>query len=313
MIRATLAALLLAAAAPAVPPSAAGEAAGFELPGNLVATSWLDENLIEPELVVVDVRPRGRYDAGHIPNSVYLDEQKLLALAAPGKLADAAAVKSVVESVGIDDSSRVVAVDETGGPSAAFLWWLLGEQGFDRVAVLDGGLLKWQREGRASTREAPFPRSGSFTPKPRPERMATLDQVKGWKAQPEGVIVDARHRLLFAGAGGDRAGHIPGAVSIPWTESMNRDAEEPGLKPADELAGTFKKTGITAASKVVVYGHSADQAAHVILALAASGVNDHAVNFVGSFDEWASHPELPLEKAPKPAPSKAKGKAGAGP
>lgn len=305
-----LAAALLCAAAGT---AGAAEQAGFTLPGRLVETGWLDENLIEPELVVVDVRPRERYDTGHIPNAVHLDEMKLLSLATPEKLTDAAAVKSLLEAAGIGDGARVVAVDEAGGPSAALLWWLLGYQGFDQVSVLNGGQLKWQREGRASTREAPLPRAATFTPSPRAEWTATLDQLKSWRSQPEGIVIDARHRMLFAGAGGARAGHIPGAISIPWTESLNRDGEDPGFKPAGELAAQFKKAGITSASKVAVYGRSADQAAHVIFALALSGVAEHAANFAASFDAWANHAELPLEKSDRPAPSKAKGKASSGP
>src|SRR5882724_6067139 len=115
----------------------------------LVSTKWLDDNIIRPEIVLVDVRPRETFEQGHIPGASWLDEARLVQRdGAAAVILPADEFKRLVESVGIGAGAHVIAIDDVGGRGAARLWWALGYYGFDDVSLLDGGYEKWCVEGR---------------------------------------------------------------------------------------------------------------------------------------------------------------------
>src|SRR5262249_45917069 len=130
-----------------------------EKPGLLVETAWLDENIIRPEMVIVDLRTRENFEQGHIPGACHLDESRLLKREGSSlSLPSPDEIKEIMESVGVGEGAQVIAVDDFGGTAAARLWWTLGYNGFDDVSLLNGGYEKWQTEGRATTFDQPYPR-----------------------------------------------------------------------------------------------------------------------------------------------------------
>src|SRR6267142_7159657 len=117
--------------------------ASYAHPELLVETAWLDENIIRPELVLLDLRARDVYDQGHIPGSYWLDDNRLVKHDGPVPTPPPPdEFEALMESVGIGEGVRVIAVDDIGGRSAARLWWTLGYYGFDNVSVLNGGYAK---------------------------------------------------------------------------------------------------------------------------------------------------------------------------
>lgn len=295
------------------PAGAAETTGGYARPEILVETDWLDENLIDPKILVVDVRERGRYSQNHIPNAYWLDESRLYSRDAdPPSVLPADQFKELIESVGITDASHVIAVDEIGGRAAAKLWWALGYYGFDRVSLLNGGFAKWQAEGRALTTELPYSRTGSFTPKARPERAVTAEQVKEALGKENVVILDARRAPEYSGkfSRGSRGGHLPGALSIPWQQNLTQ--RETGLvfKPQAELLEIYRKAGVTGESRVIGYSGGGRRSTHLLFALALTGLNDKGANYVGSWSEWSERTDLPVEAPAPRAGSKAKGKGG---
>ncbi len=297
-------------------PAPAETAGGYARPEILVETAWLDENLIDPEILVVDLRERNRYEQKHIPNAYWLDEGRLyLRDPDPSSVLPADQFKELVESVGISDGSRVIAVDEIGGRAATKLWWALGYYGFDRVSLLNGGFTKWETEGRALTTEHPFSRTGSFTPKPRPERAVTAEQVKEALGKENVVILDARRAQEYSGkfGRGSRRGHLPGARNIPWQENLTQGQSGLVFKPQAELLETYRKAGVTGESRVIAYGGDGRRSTHLLFTLALIGLNDKGANYVGSWNEWAERTDLPVEAPAPGAGSKAKRKGGSRP
>jgi thiosulfate/3-mercaptopyruvate sulfurtransferase len=292
----------------------------YARPDLLVETEWLDVNMIRPEVVVVDLRPQETYNQSHIPNSVWLEDGKLFQREGSQQhVVSADAFKSLMEAAGVDDGSHVVAVDDSGGRSASRLWWILGYYGFDHVSILNGGFSKWETEGRALTVEYPFHRQVKFTPKPRPERIATADQVKAWKSKPGGVVLDARTVFEFSGRAqrSKRAGHIPGAVNVPWDEDLHQVDGLRVFKPAPELLALYNKAGVTSESPVVAYCQDGSRASHLLFTMALIGLNPAGADYVGSWAEWGSRNDLPIEglkpedaATDKPAKAKAKAKSG---
>ncbi|MBG0741258.1 sulfurtransferase [Paeniglutamicibacter antarcticus] len=284
--------------------------------------------------VLLDVRwtlggPHGHdpYLRGHIPGAVFVDLETELSghgKAQQGRhpLPDPAALTQAARGWGINSGDTVVAYDDGGNMAAARLWWLLRDGGFDRVALLDGGLGAWRAAGYpiADGDQRPpagdvqlasgrMPTIGIGTIKNGAtgtealgndsvsSASAGLDDVRRWPSS--GVLLDARAGERYRGETepmDPRAGHIPGAVNAPT--SANLTADKRFLPPA-ELAARFAALGVTPSSAVAVYCGSGVTAAHEIAALEIAGIR--ATLFPGSWSAWSNHPELPVATGPQPA------------
>ena len=189
-------------------------------PEPLVSTAWLAAHLDEPAVRIIDCRWYLRpfdercgddeYRAGHIPGAVHLRWDTDLAdpdrpaslLAAPERVVEA------METVGIGDEHYVVTYDDHHVPVASRVWWALRVYGHDAVAVLDGGITAWRREGRPIVTAVPTPEPATFTPRLRPELYAAKSDVLAVVAgDRKAKLVDARMDQAYDAA----SGHIPGA------------------------------------------------------------------------------------------------------
>jgi thiosulfate/3-mercaptopyruvate sulfurtransferase len=260
----------------------------------LVTGEWLAANL--DEVRVVDVRwyldgrsGRDAYAAAHIPGAVWLDIDTELSdpatpedgrhpLPSPDRFAAA------LGRVGIASGTRVVAYDDAGGSIAARLWWLLHALD-EPVAVLDGGLGGWPGEVTTAVPSyGPVERQPQQWPA---GRFVTADEV----ASTEAHVLDARSAERYAH--GDpaidpRPGHIPGALSAPW--SLNLDGTG-RFRSRDELRIRF--AGLLD-GPVVAYCGSGVTACHDLLALHEAGVRDLAL-YPGSWSQWGADPSRPSE------------------
>jgi thiosulfate/3-mercaptopyruvate sulfurtransferase len=256
----------------------------------IVDAAWLRAH--REDVVVADVRfyldgssPRAAYDAGHLPGAVFVDLERWLA--APGSpeagrhpLPEPEVFAAGMSACGIADDTRVVAYDDAGGVIAARLVWMLRALGRD-AALLDGGLAAW--DGELETDEAAVV-SAEFTPRPWPaERLASADDA----ARADGsVVVDARQRERFAGApdGIDpRAGHIPGARSLPCREHL---AEDGRLLPTDVLRERLAAVGVDGTTDVISYCGSGVTACHNLLVIEHAGLGTGRL-YPGSWSQWS--------------------------
>ena len=245
--------------------------------------------------VVLDVRwalgdrdGHKHYLEGHIPGAVFVDLET--GLAAPGShglgrhpLPEAAAFEESAREWGINRDDTVVVYDDAGGQSAARLWWLLRDGGFDRVFLLDGGLSAWRQEGLELERGEELPCLGNVQLEPGNMPVLLLDDVAGFVA--DGVLLDARVCERYRGENepvDPKAGHIPGALSAPTAANLDTDGR---FLPADRLAARFRSVGVQAGKPVAVYCGSGVSAAHEIAALAEAGIA--AALFPGSWSQWS--------------------------
>jgi len=269
----------------------------------LVSTDWLAREL--ERLRVVDVRwyldpaRRGRdaWRAGHVPGAIFLDVDEDLSAPGGGRgsLAgrhpwpDEAQVARVMSAAGIGPGVRVVAYDDASGSIAARLWYLLRAYGHDEVAVLDGGIAKWQAEGRPLSTEEPRVEPALFAPRARPGFVVAKPEMVREHARR--LVLDARASERYRGERepvDPRAGHVPGALSAPWTENVTHDAV-PVFRPPEALRERYEALG-AGREEPVVYCGSGVTACHDLLALHVAGLR--GTLYAGSWSEWSSDPTL---------------------
>ncbi|GGU65454.1 sulfurtransferase [Streptomyces lavendofoliae] len=277
--------------------------ADHELPGPLVRADWLAQRLGSPGLVVLDAsvgahRGSPRSIAGARPfdiDGALSDHTGPL----PHTMPDADAFTEEVRALGIDDSSTVVVYDGAGIYSSARAWWMLRAMGFDRSAVLDGGLPAWTAAGYEVRPEAPAysgPR-GDFTARPRPGLLVDSTRVSAALSEPGTAVLDARTRERFTGEApeprpGLRGGHMPGALNLPFGDLQT----DGSMRPVDELRVVF--SDVAGDRRALVFSCGSGVTA-CVLALGAelAGYDEIAV-YDGSWSEWGLPSPLPVVTGP---------------
>ncbi|UUU40011.1 sulfurtransferase [Streptomyces sp. NBC_00162] len=272
----------------------------LEPSGPLVGADWLADRLAAPGLVVFDASVGAHRGAGHrIPGARPFDLDGDLSdhdAPAPHTMPAAARFGEAMRALGVRDTDTVVVYDGAGVYSSARAWWMLRAMGFDRVAVLDGGLPAWTAAGLPVEAARPAyegPR-GSFTARPRPGLLVDGSAVAEALADPSAAVLDARTRERFAGAApeprpGLRGGHMPGALNLPFGE-LQRDG---GLmRDAGELREVFRAL---AGERERLYFSCGSGVTACVLALGAdlAGYRKLAV-YDGSWSEWG----LPSDQRP---------------
>ena len=257
-------------------------------------------DLLPTNCVVVDCRfslfdkEKGRRDftKSHIPGAVYAHlDNDLSGTIIPGEtgrhpLPDISVFTQMLSDWGIDSETQVVAYDNRSGAIAARLWWMLKWLGHDRVAVLDGGWKEWENSG-LPTESQVQPRSPkTFIPKVREQLVKNIADVEQMLAEEGKIIVDSRAAKRYAGIEepiDPVAGHIPGAISLPFMENVGPDGK---LLPAELLAARFQDAlSDTPSEQVVFYCGSGVTACHNLLAYQHAGLGE-ALLYPGSWSDW---------------------------
>ncbi|MEX5296469.1 sulfurtransferase [Kocuria sp. CPCC 205268] len=269
---------------------AADATAPLELPGPVVSTQWLAEHLHDPRLVLVDASSALNRTEEALPGALLLDLDGPFSDPAselPHTAPTAEQLTAAARALGISCTSTVVAYDGKGVFASARVWWLLRGGGFERVAVLDGGLPAWAAEGRPiGTHAAPPAEPGDVELVPRPGRFAGAEDVARALADPSATVLDARSAGRFAGTEpeprpGLRPGHMPGAVNLPYTELQDAHGR---LLPPAQLRERIA-AAVPEGQRIVTSCGSGLTACVLALGAHLAGREDVVV-YDGSWSEW---------------------------
>jgi thiosulfate/3-mercaptopyruvate sulfurtransferase len=276
--------------------------------GPLVTTEWLAGELGKPDLVVFDATkylPNEPKDGAaefirvHIPGARYFDIDQIADpdTDLPHMVPTQGRFAKLMAALGVANTSRIVFYDQKGLASAARGWWLMGLFGHDDAAVLDGGLPKWLKEGRPVQEGEPeVPRRSEFRPDYRASQVRGVgDMLRNVLTRSEQVL-DARAAGRFTGAileprAGMRSGHIPGSISLPYTDLLQEDGT---FRSAAEVRRRFEAAGVESGRPLVTSCGSGVTACILTLGLRVAGLPEGAV-YDGSWTEWGGRSDTPIE------------------
>ena len=270
----------------------------------IVSAQELFTQIDNPKWVVFDCRfnvtqpqwGQEQYHTGHIPGAFYCDlDQDLSSPPTPDSgrhpLPDPETLGLKLAAWGVSDDSQVVVYDEAVGAVAARMWWALRWLGHTPVAVLDGGLSKWNEAGYSLSTELPKKiAKGNFQPRPNDALWVSTAEVERMRENEQAVLIDARSRARFCGEEEQVdpvGGHIPGAMSRPLTDNMGIDGRF--LSP-QQLHNDYEPL---CREHIIHYCGSGVTACHNLLAMEISGLGLQQL-YVGSWSEWIRSKDRPI-------------------
>ena len=268
-----------------------------ELPDLLVETNWLSENINHENLVIIDTgRSKEDYLAGHIPGAVivtreeyYREVERL-----PGMFAGSDLVSEALRDAGVNNDSMVVLYDPGHGLWATRLFWTLELLGHENVAVLNGGITKWQADGfNVSTTIPTDIQRGTFAARYRPELIISGSDLAD--SLDDTIVVDTRSAAEYAGIDvrAARGGHIPGAVNIDWALNNTND-EVNSFLSVEELGEFYEAQLDGQEGKIVTHCQTGVRGAHTYFVLRLLGYDDIAL-YDGSWAEWGNIDSFPVD------------------
>lgn len=275
----------------------------------IVSTDWLKEHLEAPDVVVIDASwylpamerdAKAEYAQGHIPGAVFMDIDEVSDQSSPlpHMMPEPHIFSSMMRKMGIGDGQTIVVYDGMGLFSAPRVWWMFRAFGVERVHVLDGGLPKWKAEGLPITEDVPARLERHFTAMLNHEMVRSLDEVQSALTDGHELVLDARAEDRFKGLApepreGVRAGHMPGALNLPFGLLLDNGT----LRSKAELKEIFTQAGVDATTPVITSCGSGVTAAVITLALEQIGYTKNAL-YDGSWTEWGSHPQTEVVQEP---------------
>jgi thiosulfate/3-mercaptopyruvate sulfurtransferase len=274
-------------------------------PEVLVDTEWVAQHLNDPKLRIVEADEDVLlYEQGHIPGAVKLDWLVDVQDPVRRDFVDKASFEKLMSRWGIANDTTVIFYGDRNNWYACYSFWLFKYYGHQDARVMNGGRAKWIEEGRELTREVPEVQPTQYTAKePDPSIRAFRQDVEAALGGSDTVLVDVRspqeysgevlHMIGYPQEGAQRAGHVPGAKSIPWGTAANADGT---FKSPEELREIYGGKGVTGDKNVIAYCRIGERSAHTWFVLTRLLGYRNVRNYDGSWTEWGSLVRAPIEK-----------------
>jgi thiosulfate/3-mercaptopyruvate sulfurtransferase len=271
---------------------------------NLVSTDWAQAHLNDTDLRFVEVDvDTAEYDKGHLRGAVGFNWQTQLNDRVRRDIPTKEEFEKLLSAAGIANDTTVVLYGDNNNWFAAFALWLLKYYGHDKVVLVDGGRKKWLAENRPLTADVPsYPATSYKIGKINADLRASRDLVLQTARDRSRNLVDVRSVPEFTGEiiappgmpeTAQRAGHIPGAINVPWAQAVNEDGT---FKSRDELRKLYESKGLDASRPTIAYCRIGERSSHTWFVLKYLLGLDDVVNYDGSWTEYGNLIGVPIEK-----------------
>ena len=270
----------------------------------LVDADWALAHLTDPgvRFVEVDVDTTA-YGQSHLPGAVGWDWTSQLNDGIRRDLVGREDFSDLLSRSGIGPDTTVVLYGDNNNWFAAFAYWQLKLFGHDDVRIINGGRKLWLDRGLPITVDEPsYAPTGYQLPEPDFSLRAFRDDILPRLGDPELALVDVRSPAEFSGEviappgmseTAQRAGHIPGAASVPWAQTVREDGT---FKSPEELRALYEPKGVTPDKDVIAYCRIGERSSHTWFVLHELLGYERVRNYDGSWTEYGSLIGVPIEK-----------------
>jgi thiosulfate/3-mercaptopyruvate sulfurtransferase len=269
----------------------------------VVNADWLEQNIDNPKVRIVEVSTEpGLYERGHIKNAAKIVWHTELVDTVNRDIASAKNFQKLAQKIGISQDTTIVLYGDKNNWFAAWGAWLFNIYGAKDVRILDGGRVKWEKDGRALTTAVPAFKQGNFTTRVADKTLrATLlqDVLPVAKKRVKADLIDIRGAdefsgKIFAAPGFQelavRAGHIPGAINVPWGQNVNADGT---FKTVAELKKLYADKGVDGKQNIITYCRIGERSSLTWFVLSEI-LGYNVKNYDGSWTEYGNTVGVPI-------------------
>ena len=283
------------------------ETRGYARPEVLVSTDWVASHLQDPSIRIIESNEDPLlYPSGHIPGAVEVDWTRDLNDPLRRDYLGREGFEALMRRIGVTKDTTVVFYGDRNNWWATYAYWVFQLFGHAKAKIMDGGRIKWEKEGRPLVKDVP---SYSATEYKAPERDDTrirafrdqvLEHLKAKKPMvdvrsPDEYTGKKLHMPEYPNEGALRGGHIPGAASVPWAKAINPD--DGTFKTGSELRSLYENDArIKPGDDVIVYCRIGERSSHTWFVLTNLLGFDKVRNYDGSWTEWGNLVGVPIER-----------------
>jgi thiosulfate/3-mercaptopyruvate sulfurtransferase len=280
---------------------------GYSRPDALVSTDWVAEHLNDPAVRLVESNEDPLlYPSGHIPGAVEVDWTRDLNDPLRRDYLGRDGFQNLMRRIGVQPDTTIVLYGDKNNWWATYALWVFRLFGHENAKIMDGGRIKWVKEGRPMTTDVPTYSETQYQARERDDKKirAFRDEVLK-HLDSNGRLIDVRspdeytgkklHMPEYPNEGALRGGHIPGAANIPWARAVNPD--DGTFKNAEELRGLYEgEARLKKDDDVIVYCRIGERSSHTWFVLTHLLGYPKVRNYDGSWTEWGNLVGVPIER-----------------
>jgi thiosulfate/3-mercaptopyruvate sulfurtransferase len=270
----------------------------------LVEAQWLERHLDDEKIRIIEVDENHTlYAEAHIPGAIGLDWQQDLQDPVRRDFLGPEDFGRLFASRGVSGEHTIVLYGDRNNWFAAYTYWYLKYYGHERVLLLNGPREKWIADGHPTSTAVPVYPAAEFAVQPGDDAIRAYREEVLAAVDASTRLVDVRSPAEFAGEivspsgyeheGAQRAGHIPSAASVPWTQAVQEDGT---FKSAQELRDLYTGKGVLNGEEIIAYCRIGERSAHTWFVLHELLGHEQVKNYDGSWTEWGSLVGVPVEK-----------------